>query len=117
MLALMVIQVDQLDSYAYGFDYSLFECFGLSYYGYNKSVVVDVIAVVEQFNSFFAAKRVYNLIYLFKVAPFAELGTHSIILVQLILRFCLNSCLLCWLSIRHRLCSGWLCGNSRRFCR
>ena len=74
MLALVMIEVYKLDGYAYGFDYSHLKSFGLSNYGDNESVVVNVVAIVEQFYPFFATKRVYNFIYLFKVASFAEVG-------------------------------------------
>lgn len=63
MLPGMLIQVYQTDSYTDCFNDCFVQSFRLTDKGYNQTVMVFIITVIEQLYSGFNTERGYNLIY------------------------------------------------------
>ena len=52
----MLVEVDELNGFAYSLDNGCFEGFGFTNNSYYATVVVGIVAVIEQFYAFFGAE-------------------------------------------------------------
>ena len=69
----MLVEVYQLNGCANGVENGLFQRFRLAYNCYYQSVVVFIVAVIQQLHSVFATEIVYDFFNFCFIAPFAEI--------------------------------------------
>ena len=74
MLPPVVIKIYQFHSHSNSLDNSITQSFRLADKGYYQSVVIFIIAIIEQFHPRPGTERSDNTIYLFQIPPFTEVG-------------------------------------------
>ena len=74
MLTRVFGQVDQLYGYANGFEHCLPKGLGFAHYGHDETVVILIVAIVQQLDAFARAEGVYYLFDFLFVAAFREVG-------------------------------------------
>ena len=74
VLPRVLSHIDYLNSYTHCFEERFLHCFRSTYYGYNKAVMVFVVAIIKQLNALTCTERIYNLLDFFAVASLAKIG-------------------------------------------
>ena len=90
MLSLVRIEINKPNSHPDGLQHGITQRFGFADHGDYQSVVVFIVAVIQQLYTLPGTERSYNLIYLLQIASLAEVGdtfhdsVHNVICLPLI---------------------------------